>query len=366
MPVLELEERPQSLAHDRVVVDDQHPDQLAAPPGGRWCRRRARSGSRAVRRARGRAPPSRSGRAARAQHADALGIEARRRRRRPRRRTRRPRRSRLHRRRAGRSRAGARCAAPPARSAEQPAQSRSRPRRRSPSTSSSMLDAVHALEHLDLLAQRALEPVALELGRAQLEDQRRAARRAPRARALRTAVDLRARGVGIAVEQRRRRLGREHEAEQLLADDVVQLEREPVALRTTIESSRLRSYRRAFVIAIAACAASSSISSWSVSSKRGAALLLGQVEGADHALARDDRHAEERAHVRMAPGPPAAEPRVGRGCRRSVRHRSSRASRRASRACAAAGRVDAISSSLIPEMRKRRKPPSPSGMPSAA
>ena len=34
------------------------------------------------------------------------------------------------------------------------------------------LDGMYAPEHFDLLAQRSLEPVALELGRAQAEDQR--------------------------------------------------------------------------------------------------------------------------------------------------------------------------------------------------
>ena len=46
----------------------------------------------------------------------------------------------------------------------------------------------------------------------------------------RTRSSCAARLVGIAVEQRRGRLGAEVEAEQLLADDVVQLERQPVAL----------------------------------------------------------------------------------------------------------------------------------------
>ena len=88
---------------------------------------------------------------------------------------------------------------------------------------------MHAGEHLDLLAQRALEPVALELGRPQPEDQR--AQLVERlARELAQPLDLGARGLGVAVELGRRRLGGQHQAEQLLADDVVELEREPVAL----------------------------------------------------------------------------------------------------------------------------------------
>ena len=85
------------------------------------------------------------------------------------------------------------------------------------------------LEHLDLLAQRALEPVALELGRAQAEDQR--AQLVERlARELAQPLDLGARRDRVAVELRGGGLGGQHQAEQLLADDVVQLEREAVAL----------------------------------------------------------------------------------------------------------------------------------------
>ena len=61
------------------------------------------------------------------------------------------------------------------------------------------------------------------------------------------------------------------------------------------------------MIAIAAWAASSPIRSSSSSLKSGAVELLGEIEGADHALRGDDRHAEERPHVGMRLGPPAAE-----------------------------------------------------------
>ena len=64
------------------------------------------------------------------------------------------------------------------------------------------------------------------------------------------------------------------------------------------------------MIAIAACAASSSISSWSAGLEARPALLLGQIEGADHAVRRDDRYAEERAHVGVPGRPPAAKARV--------------------------------------------------------
>ena len=93
-------------------------------------------------------------------------------------------------------------------------------------------------QHLDVLAQRAGEAVALEVGRPQLEDERaQLVERLPRQR-LQPADPL-ARRRRVAVEQRRRRLGLEHEAEQLLADGVVELEREPVALGDDRELARL-------------------------------------------------------------------------------------------------------------------------------
>ena len=64
---------------------------------------------------------------------------------------------------------------------------------------------------------------------------------------------------------------------------------------STTLSSRLRSCRRAFSIASAACAANISMSCLVVVGERLRARLVGEVEGADDAAARDDRHAEERA-----------------------------------------------------------------------
>src|SRR5204863_7705190 len=92
------------------------------------------------------------------------------------------------------------------------------------------LDLVQLPQDLDVLSKRAIEPVPGEVGWAELEDQR------PQlverlASELAGAVDLGA-GAGLAtVEQRRRRLGGQHEAEQLLADDVVELEGDPVSFR---------------------------------------------------------------------------------------------------------------------------------------
>ena len=63
-----------------------------------------------------------------------------------------------------------------------------------------------------------------------------------------------------------RRLRREHNPEELLRDRVVQLRRSRLRSSTML-SSRLRSCRRAFSIASAACAANGSMSSWSLAEK---------------------------------------------------------------------------------------------------
>jgi hypothetical protein len=165
--------------------------------------------------------------------------------------------------------------------------------------------AVDALEHVGLLAQHALEPVALELRRAQPEDERTQLGQRLTSE-IAHALELGTCLVGAAVQQRRRRLGGEVEAEELLADDVVELQREAIALRQDRE--------------LAAALVEPGIGDgdggmggqqldellvMGVEGRGG--LLLGQVEGADDALGRDDRDAEEGAHVRMGAGPPAAE-----------------------------------------------------------
>ena len=85
-------------------------------------------------------------------------------------------------------------------------------------------------QHLDVLAQRADEAVALEVRRAQLEDQRaQLLQRLPRQRL--QLGDLLARPrPGRARAAVAAASAVEHEAEQLLADGVVEVEREPVAL----------------------------------------------------------------------------------------------------------------------------------------
>ena len=89
--------------------------------------------------------------------------------------------------------------------------------------------AVHALQHVDVLAQRGGQALALGRRRAQLEDQR--AQLVHRlARELLQAAQLRLGLVGVAVDDGGRRLGREREPEELLRHRVVQLARQAVAL----------------------------------------------------------------------------------------------------------------------------------------
>ena len=72
-------------------------------------------------------------------------------------------------------------------------------------------------------------------------------------------------------------------------------------------SSRLSSNSRAWSMAMAACEASSTTAASSAAVNAGAALLVGEVEGADDVARRHDRHAEERPHRRVRGRPPAAE-----------------------------------------------------------
>ena len=113
----------------------------------------------------------------------------------------------------------------------------------------------------------------------------------------------------VAGEQRARHLGGQDEAEELLADGVVEIERQPVPLREDRELAALlvqagvrdrdrrvcREQLDQLLVVVG---------------EVGRAGLLRQVEGADHALGCDDRDAEERAHVGVACRPPAAELRV--------------------------------------------------------
>ena len=231
MPVLQLEERAQALAHDRVVVDEQHPDR-AQPPPTSSAHGRARAGRRVGSRAGRRAAGARSSIEVSPRRRDAqLGrggskptpssaTSSRTRPSRARRRT-------------------ATCSAPAWRTAFCSAswairRTRGRARARRcgrrvdveldrapPCTRRSISTCLRSAPH---------EPVALEVGRAQLEDQR--AQLVERlARELAEPLDLRRAPRRGRVEQRRGRLGGEHEAEELLADDVVQLERQPIALR---------------------------------------------------------------------------------------------------------------------------------------
>ena len=164
---------------------------------------------------------------------------------------------------------------------------------------------MNAREHRDLLAQRARETVLVQVGRTQAEDQR--AQLGERlARELAHPFELSAGGIYVAVEQRRGRVGAEVEAEQLLADDVVQLQREPVALGqdrqlpAALVQARVGDRDR--------CVCGEQLDQLLVELvERVGALLFGQIEGADDLVAGPDRNSEERPHVRVPARPPAAE-----------------------------------------------------------
>ena len=133
----------------------------------------------------------------------------------------------------------------------------------------------------------------------------------------------------VTVEERRCGFGGEDEAVELLADDVVQVEREAVALGDHGELAAL--FVEACVGDRDRGVRGQQLDQLLVRrAELRRALLLGQVEGADHAPVRDDRHAEERAHVGMAARPPATEARVLVDVGRAVRlagleHRSQHA-----------------------------------------
>ncbi len=165
-----------------------------------------------------------------------------------------------------------------------------------------------AAQQLDVLAQRPAQTVLREVGRAQLEDERAELIE----RLLRLSLqlpDVVAGGGWIALEQRPRCLRAQHEPEELLADGVVEIERQPVALGGDRELPRLLVQAR---VRDRDCGMSGEQPDQLLVlvGEVGRVELLGQVERPDHSRRRHDRDAEERAHVRMAIRPPAAEARV--------------------------------------------------------
>ena len=190
-------------------------------------------------------------------------------------------------------------------------------------------------QHVHMLAQRALEPLLGQRAGAQREDDRaqllhRAARQHLHA------LDLRAGGRRIAAEQRDRRLGGQHDAEQLLHDGVVELAREPVALLDDAELAALLVQPGVLDRDRRVRGQQPDQPLVGLREDRGVH-LVGQVERADDAPAGDDRHAQERAHLRMRRRPPAAEARVGADVGRAVglgrlQHRAEQAVRARQRA----------------------------------
>ena len=172
-------------------------------------------------------------------------------------------------------------------------------------------------EHLDVLTQRPTETVLLELGRTQLEDERAELLERLSREYLQLRDSFTGRS-GVALEHRPGSFGLQHQAEQLLADGVVEVERQPVPLGDDRELARLlvqpgvRDRDRRM-----RCEQADQL--LVLLGELRALDLLRQIEGADHPGRRDDRNAEERVHVRMRLRPPPAEARVIVDVARAVR-----------------------------------------------
>src|ERR671928_654370 len=171
------------------------------------------------------------------------------------------------------------------------------------------VDPVHAPQDVDVLLERDREPVRADVPGAKLEDQR--------AHLVHRGADelahlggLLLRALGLGVDEERGRVGGERDAEERLVHGVVELAREPVPLlddgelaAPLVEARVLDRNRRVpgerldqLLVGV-------------VEDRAARALLVGEVEGADHLVGGDDRHAEEGAHARVRVGP-ALEARV--------------------------------------------------------
>ena len=125
------------------------------------------------------------------------------------------------------------------RDAEDLAVARRRPPAARPASTSSISLLPEPAQQLDVLAQRPAEPVLLEVGRPQLEDERAELLERLLRQDLQLARPDRAPRPGRARAPSPAASALEHEAEQLLADGVVEVEREAVSLGDDRELPRL-------------------------------------------------------------------------------------------------------------------------------
>src|SRR5919197_1269273 len=169
--------------------------------------------------------------------------------------------------------------------------------------------AVHPPEDVDVLLERDREPVGDDVAGPELEDQR--AHLVHRgADELAHLAELLLRALGLGVDEERGRVGGERDAEERLVHRVVELAREAVPLlddgelaAPLVQARVLDRDRRVpgerldqLLVGV-------------VEEGAALALLVCDVEGADHLAGGDDRHAEEGAHARVRVGP-ALEARV--------------------------------------------------------
>ena len=180
--------------------------------------------------------------------------------------------------------------------------------------------AVHPPQHVHVLLERGREPVGDDVRRPELEDERaHLAHRAPHE--LAHLLDLRPRPDRLALDEERRRVGGQRHAEERLVDGVVELAREAVPL---LDHRQLAAALVEPRVLDRDCGVGGERLDQLLvgvgEDGAAAALLVGEVEGADHLAARDDRHAEERAHARVRVGP-ALEPLVRLDVRIALRLR---------------------------------------------
>src|SRR5438105_3954450 len=162
---------------------------------------------------------------------------------------------------------------------------------------------VDAPEHVDVLLERDGKAVRRDVRRAQLEDQR-AHLCHRRADELADLHQLLLGTLRIRLDEQCGRVGGERDAEEGLVDGVVELACEPVPLLDHRELTAPLVEPRVVDRDCGMGGERLDQLEVGVAEDRAArALLVGEIEGADHVALRSDRNAEERAHVRVLVGP---------------------------------------------------------------
>ena len=173
-----------------------------------------------------------------------------------------------------------------------------------------------APHHLEVLGQAGDQPVALERRRSQLQDER------PQLGEDLLEEAAGARGVAGLEPQ--------PEAEQRLREGVVQLAGEPVAL---LEHGQLAAGLVEAAVLDEHRGVVGEVADQALVVRVEAAVLVGEVERADHVAAEHDRHREERVEVGVGGRPPAVEAVVAAHVLAAERLRVVQRGARAARGC---------------------------------